>query len=182
MAKRRKPKRTRPTKAIVARRVEELVRILLDGAEPGWDICEFVREKEQEKGSVWQLAPGAKPLSASQIRRYVARAYKLIGESGRAQTKKLLRRHLAQRRNLYAKAVSQGDIRAALACLDSEAKLAGLIDHEMNRLVEALQKEIAEIKAKYGDSNGKATVEGDASAATRLPPAGHADDASARAG
>ena len=37
-----------------------------------------------------------------------------------------MRRHLAQRRNLYAKAVSAGDVRTALAVLDSEAKMLRL--------------------------------------------------------
>lgn len=111
--------------AVVARRVEEILRILLDGAE-WWDTREFVREKEQEPGSAWELPPDAKPLSDSQIRRYIAKATAMIAESCRASRKKLFRRYLAQRRNLYAKAVAQGDVRAALAVLDSEAKMVGL--------------------------------------------------------
>jgi hypothetical protein len=126
--RRRKPTtatRTKTTKAIVARRIEELLRILLDGAE-WWDVCEYVREKEAEDGSAWEVPPDGKPLSHSQIRRYMARATTLIAESCRASRKKLLRRHLAQRRNLYAKAVAQGDVRAALACIADEARLLGL--------------------------------------------------------
>jgi hypothetical protein len=42
----------------------------------------------------------------------------------------LIRRHLAQRRNLYAKAVLAGDLRTALACVQDEAKLEGLYPSE----------------------------------------------------
>jgi hypothetical protein len=116
----------RAPKELVDARVQDLLRIILDGAEEGWDLCEFVREREAEEGSPWHLAEGEKPLSYSQIRRYAARAERLIAESCRASRKRLLRRHLARRRNLYAKACLQGDVRAALACLDSEADLLGL--------------------------------------------------------
>jgi hypothetical protein len=111
--------------AVVARRTEEILRILLDGAE-WWDVREFVREKEKEPGSAWELPPDGKPLSDSQIRRYTAKATAMIAESRRASRKKLFRRHLAQRRNLYAKAVSQGDVRAALSVLRDEGELLGL--------------------------------------------------------
>jgi hypothetical protein len=120
----RKPKQT---KAVVVRRVEEVLRIILDGAE-FWDVREYAREMEAQEGSAWHLADGEKPLSDGQLRRYVTRAHKLIAESNRASRGKLLRRHLAQRRNLYAKAVSQGDVKAALAVLKDEADLLGLYD------------------------------------------------------
>lgn len=120
-----KPKKTKATAAQTARRIEELLRIRLDGAE-WWDIREYVSEKEKEPGSVWELPPDAKPLSDAQLRRYVNKADKLIAESCRSSRKKLFRRHLAQRRNLFAKAVSQGDIRTALAVSRDEAELLGL--------------------------------------------------------
>jgi hypothetical protein len=101
-------------KAQVQTRVEEVLRIRLDGAE-FWDVREYAREKEREAGSVWELPPGGKPLSDGQLWRYIGRADRLIAESCRASRQKLLRRHLAQRRNLFAKAVSAGDYRAALA-------------------------------------------------------------------
>jgi hypothetical protein len=113
------------TTALVARRIEEVLRIRLDGAE-FWDVREYAREKEAEAGSAWELLPGGKPLSDGQLWRYVSRADKLIAESCLARGKKMLRRHLGQRRNLYAKAISQGDVRTALAVLSDEAKLLGL--------------------------------------------------------
>jgi hypothetical protein len=117
--------RTKATRATVLRRVEEVLRIRLDGAE-FWDVREYAREKEKEAGSAWEPAEGAKPLSDPTLWRYIARADGLIAESCRSSRKKLLRRHRAQRRNLYAKAVLSGDYRTALAVLDSEAKLLGL--------------------------------------------------------
>ncbi|SRR5579883_691096 len=164
------------TKATVAQRIEEVLRIRLDGAE-FWDVREYAREKEQEPGSAWQIPPQGKPLSDGQLWRYIGMADKQITESCRASRKRLLRRHLAQRRNLFAKAVSQADIRAALACLDSEAKLIGLFDAELNQMVEQLAKELAEIKANvYGhatkaspaDASGgdSASQPGDAGPAT----------------
>jgi hypothetical protein len=118
--------RPKSRKALVAARVDDLLRIMLDGAEECWDWCEYVREKQTDADSPWFVPERRKPLSYSQIRRYVGKVDKLIAASCRASRKKLLRRHLAKRRNLYAKAVSQGDIRAALACLQDEAELTGL--------------------------------------------------------
>jgi hypothetical protein len=147
------------TKAQVEARVTELLRLRLDGAE-FWDIREYVREKEQQDGSPWRLPAGQKPLSDSQLWRYLARVDQRIAESCRASRKKLRRRHLAQRRNLYAKALAQGDIRAALAVLADTAKLEGLYpteDEALKRVAEALRKQLAERKeAISGGGNGKA--------------------------
>jgi hypothetical protein len=133
MAKRKKQQkpadrpadRQRATKALVAHRVEEVLRIRLDGAE-FWDVREYAREKEKEEGSPWFLGEGGKPLSDGQLWRYVGRADRLIAESCRASRKKLMRRHLAQRRSLYCKAVLSGDYRTALSALRDEAEMMGL--------------------------------------------------------
>jgi hypothetical protein len=109
----------------VAQRVDELVRIRLDGAQ-WWDVREYVREKEQEDGSPWKLANRQKPLSDGQLRRYVQRADALILGSVKEKRSRAVRRHLAQRRNLYAKAVNAGDIRTALAVAQDEARLQNL--------------------------------------------------------
>jgi hypothetical protein len=109
----------------VAARVDELVRIRLDGAQ-FWDVREYVREKEAEDGSPWKLVRGAKPLSDSQIRRYVQRADKTIQRSAREKRGAAIRRHIARRENLYAKAVNGGDVCTALAVLRDLAELRGL--------------------------------------------------------
>ncbi len=117
--------KARPTKEQVDARVNEILRVMLDGAQR-WDFVEFVRQREQESGSPWHVAEGQQPLAYSGIRRYLQKAQKLIASTGEGDRAELLRAHVAKRRNLYAKAVSQGDIRAALSVLDSEARLLGL--------------------------------------------------------
>ena len=122
-------KRSRALPVEVQARVNDALRIRLDGAE-FWDLREFVREKEKDDGSAWHLGPGQNPLSDGQIRRYQQWADEVIEESGERSRRKLLRRHAAKRRNLYAKAVLTGDYRTALACLSDEAKLLGLYPAE----------------------------------------------------
>lgn len=121
----RKPTRPHASAVLTDRRVGELLRIRLDGAE-WWDVCEYVRSKEAEEGSAWALPRGASPMSESQIRRLMAKADALVFASHERSRKKLFRRHLAQRRNLYAKAVLAGDYRTALACAADEAEMLGL--------------------------------------------------------
>ena len=70
-----------------------------------WDIREYVREKVEANDPVW----GERMLTDSQLYRYCQRADALAAESCRGSRKRLLRRHLAQRRNLFAKAVLAGD-------------------------------------------------------------------------
>jgi hypothetical protein len=112
-------------KALAARRVDDILRIRLDGAQ-WWDVREFVREKEKEQGSAWFVAEGEEALSDSQIRRYQTRADTLMMRSHERSRKKLFRRHLAQRRNLFARAVRTGDTATALRVLQDEAELCGL--------------------------------------------------------
>jgi hypothetical protein len=142
--------RPKASEATVRRRVEELLRIRLDGAEL-WDIREYVREKEAEEGSAWHLAAEQKPLSDAQLYRYLERVDSHIAESCKAGRRKLLRRHLAQRRNLYTKAVLQGDVKAALAVLRDEAQLLDLYpsaEAKLAREVEELKKQLAEAEAR----------------------------------
>jgi phenylpyruvate tautomerase PptA (4-oxalocrotonate tautomerase family) len=117
----------KPSKAKVAARVEEIVQIILDGAEPH-DLRHYVSEKEATPDTPWTLAEGEKGLSDRQIRRYAVAAEKVIAESCRTSRKRLMRRHLARRRNLYAKSVNSGDLRTALAVLADEARLLKLYD------------------------------------------------------
>ena len=114
----------------VIERLNEIIRISLDGA-TSIDIHEYVREQEAAEGSIWQ---SEFPLSKSQINRYVKRAWEAIHETAEVSRKRLFRRHLAQRRALYAKAVGQGDTRAALACLDSECLLLGLFPEKRQKI------------------------------------------------
>jgi hypothetical protein len=116
---------TRATSATLQQRIQAVLQIRLDGAE-GWDVRQFVAEKEAAGEVPWTIPEGGKPLSERQIRRYVEQADDLIAESCRTSRKQLIRRHLAQRRSLYARAVQAGDIRTALAVLNSLAELQNL--------------------------------------------------------
>src|SRR5262245_12864078 len=115
----------RATDPIIRLRIEDVLRIRLDGAE-GWDVRRYVAEMEAAGTPPWAVPEGGKPLSERQIRRYVEAADRLIDESCRTSRKKALRRHLAQRRSLYARALNKGDERTALAVLADLAALEGL--------------------------------------------------------
>src|SRR5262245_28457183 len=106
----------RATNPTIRLRIEDVLRVRLDGAE-GWDVRRYIAEMEQAGTPPWTIPEGGKPLSERQIRNYVAAADKLIDASCRQSRKKLLRRHLAQRRALYARAVSSGQLNVALAVL-----------------------------------------------------------------
>jgi hypothetical protein len=118
----------------VEARVEQLLRIRLDGAEI-WDCREFVREKvtAAEVDPVW----GNQMLTDSQLYRYLQKVDQRIKDSCRGSVKRLLRNHLARRRNLYGKAVLAGDFRTALAAARDEAELLGLYPATKHQLTGA---------------------------------------------
>lgn len=125
----KKGKTNKATAIQTRQRIDEVLRIRLDGAE-SWDVREYVREKEKEPGSVWFLSDGEAPMSDTHIWRYISWAGDALAESNEKSRKRLRERHLAQRRNLYAKATTAGDYRTALAVLADEAKLLGLYPKE----------------------------------------------------
>jgi hypothetical protein len=147
------------TAATIRARVEDVLRIRLDGAQ-AWDVREYVRAQERAGAEPWAIPDGGKPLSDSQLRRYGQRADELVRESCRAHRGKLLREHIAQRRHLYARAVQAGDLRTALAVLDSLAKLLALFpseDDALRREAEALRKQLGALKeGNRGGGNSKA--------------------------
>jgi hypothetical protein len=102
------------TKAEVLKRVEEVFKLRLGGAEFA-DIREYAAAPEQ----AWNV-------SNTQLWRYIAAADKLVKERFDAKAEHLLARHLLQRRTLYAHAMGAGDFRTALAILRDEAELENL--------------------------------------------------------
>jgi hypothetical protein len=140
----------RATNPILRQRIEDVLRIRLDGAE-GWDVRRYVAEQEAAGEPPWTIPEGGKPLSERQIRNYVAAADRLMDESCRQSRKKVLRRHLAQRRALYARALNKGDERTALAVLRDLAELQGLYGDETARQLEELRRELADLKKRIGD-------------------------------
>jgi hypothetical protein len=150
------------TAATIRARVEDLLRLLLDGAQP-WDIRHYVSGREAAGAPPWAVPQGGKPLSERQIRRYCDQADRLIAESCRTHRKQLLRRHLAQRRNLLARALNTGDLRTALAVLDSLAKLLALFpseDDALRREAEALRKQLGALKEGNGGGGNSKAAEG----------------------
>jgi hypothetical protein len=102
------------TKAEVMKRVEEVFKLRLGGAEFA-DIVQYASAPEQN----WTV-------SQRQLWNYIAAADRLVKERFDAKAEHLLNRHLLQRRTLYAHAMGAGDFRTALAVLQDEAKLEGL--------------------------------------------------------
>jgi hypothetical protein len=62
----------------------------------------------------------------SAIRKWVQKADKAIETYHDKRRKVVLRRHLSRVSFLYGKAVENGDIKAALSCLQHQAKVVGL--------------------------------------------------------
>jgi hypothetical protein len=130
-------------KAEIAKRVEEVLRIRLDGAQ-FHDIVQFAAEKG------WGV-------NERQLRNYIARADALLVERQDKSRKKVVARHLAQRTALYARALNAADYRTALAILDSDAKLRGLYPEkdirELVKLAAAQGQRIEELERRLADAH-----------------------------
>src|SRR5262245_41663861 len=100
------------SKGEIMKRVEEALQILLLGGE-------FMDVRNHAEENKWGVG-------ATQIRRYMSKAYDLIQKRAEKDKGRLLARHLMQRRTMYARAMEQNDIRAALAVAQDEAELIGL--------------------------------------------------------
>jgi hypothetical protein len=135
--------------AEVARRVEEVLRIRLDGAQ-FHDVVQYAAEKG------WGV-------EERQIRTYIARADDLLVERLEKKRRRVVARHLAQWEALYARAVNAADYRTALAVLTDAAKLQGLYasDREL--------RELARLAAEQGERIRD--LEGRLDAAQRTPGA-----------
>jgi hypothetical protein len=115
-----KQKRKRSTKAELLQRVEEVVLIRLSGA--GFhDLAEYAREKG------WGV-------QQAQLYEYMQQADARIKESLDKDRANLLDLHVVRRRTLFARCIEGGDWRAALAVLDSEAKLLGIVAPTQHQL------------------------------------------------
>jgi hypothetical protein len=125
---------------VTARRVEEVYRLRLGGAELP-DVIEHAASAEQN----WQATPG-------QIAEYVRQADALIVEREPKDPKYLKARHLLQRRQLYAHAMGAGDFRMALSILRDEAQLEGLYQPPPKQLAEVSDEQlllrIAELRTR----------------------------------
>jgi hypothetical protein len=163
----------RATKKIKRDRVEAVLQIMLDGAQPH-EVRQYVAEKTAAKEVPWTPTDGEKPLSERQLRRYMAEADRLIAASCRTSRRMLLRRHLAQRRALYARCINTADYSTALRVLRDEAELRGLYprpEDEMRREIDELKKTLERLEHGDGSPTGGSQA---------TPPADRAEAGSAR--
>jgi hypothetical protein len=105
-------KPTKATKTEINQRIDEVLRIRLDGA-----LAHDVQAYAAEKG--WGL-------SERQVFRYIAKADALMAKRLEQDREKNFARHIQSRRTLYARCVNAADYSTALRVLDSEAELLGL--------------------------------------------------------
>jgi hypothetical protein len=121
--KKKPPPKPSATAAEVLLRVDEVLRIRLDGAQ-FHDVVQYAAEKG------WSVRP-------RQVGNYIRRADDLLVVRQDKGRKRVIARHLAQRQALYARALNAADYRTALAILADEAKLRGLYasDKELRELL-----------------------------------------------
>lgn len=154
-------RRPKADTAEAARRVEEVLRIRLDGAQYH-DVVQYAAEKG------WNL-------KERQLREYIARADELLVERLEKKRKPVIARHIAQRQALFARAVNAADLRTALAILDSECKLRGLFPEagvkELLKLVASQEERLRKMEASDAAPGGP-TAAADCPAGLPPRPAG----------
>jgi hypothetical protein len=108
--------KSKASRAEVAERVAEVLRIRIDGAQ-FHDVVAYAKEKG------WNV-------SERQAGRYLAQADELLAKRRERSRNRSIGLHLARREGLYARALNAADYRTALAVLDSTAKLQNLFESE----------------------------------------------------
>ena len=124
--------KSKASRAEVAERVAEVLRIRLDGA-AFHDVVAYAKEKG------WNV-------SERQCGRYLAQADDLLVDRRDKSRKRTIALHIARRESLYARAVNAADYRTALAVLDSTAKMQNLFasERELKDLNAALKEKVRE--------------------------------------
>ncbi len=158
--KRPKPRQSRCDSATVQLRIQEVLQLILDGAAE-WDIREYVAEKCKTGEAPWKVK---RSLAYRTVGHYITAARKRIVESSIAADPDALKKHLAQRQSLYARSVNAGDMRTALAVLDS---LDTLLDHFPEKKVGVrntgkVEIELVDDNSFYGNEDRLATPPPDA--------------------
>ena len=127
-------KKKRSEAATVAARVEEVLRIRLDGAQ-----FHDVQAYAAEKG--WDVRE-------RQLRTYIRRADDMLAERTERSRKRIIAVHLARREALYARCVNAASYRDALACLTDLAKLQGLYPdgRELKELVKLATEQATRLR------------------------------------
>jgi hypothetical protein len=165
MATKRKPDaaakaKKRADAAEAARRVGEVLRIRLDGAQYH-DVVQFAAENG------WGI-------QERQLREYIRRADELLVGRQDKSRKRVIARRLSQREALFARAVNAADYRTALAILTDLDKLQGHYPEkdvkELVKLAATQGLRIAELEKRLA----LATREGPPATPPTVPPAGPA--------
>jgi hypothetical protein len=100
------------TKAETQKRVDEVFQLRLHGAELP-DLVQFSSEK------AWNIGP-------RQLRKYIAKADRLMTEILNRNREQLFGRHVLQRRAIFARCMKINDYKTALQVLRDEAQLEGM--------------------------------------------------------
>ncbi len=130
----------RSTAAIMAQRVQIVLRLRLAGAQFA-DLLEFANGEavEGRDGGPWGLTEAG-------LRYVITEANKLLAETARQSRGEMFEQHIARREFLYARAIDKGDERTALAILRDQAELCGLYENEsiveLEKAVEELRKRL----------------------------------------
>ena len=139
MAKKRPKPKSKASSAEVFLRVEEILRIRLDSAQ-FHDVAEYAKEKG------WNV-------SLRQLARYIRKADELLVERNERSRRRLIARHIAQREGIAARSINSADWRAALAALDSNARLQGLFTDqrdlkELVKLAESQGEQLRQLQER----------------------------------
>jgi hypothetical protein len=151
-------------KALAERRVNELLSIVLDGAQ-GFNVFQYVRRKEQEPESAWFVAQDASPLSDAMIRKYLTRAYKAMESAHEKSRGKQRRRHIAKLNYVYAIALRTGELSVARATLKDLAEVERLLPSpadEIQKQIDELKRQIREEKENNGNAGNSQAGAGSA--------------------
>ncbi len=146
-------------KETIRLRVDAVMRIMLDGARFN-DIVQYGSDQGWNVGE-------------RQIRKYVAKAHTLIERDTEKGRRKRFWLHVAKRENLYARAVSCGDYRTALAVLHDLALLQGLYPDPKRDLL----REVRELRRRLEEAEARRGMAADTTPPADDKPAGLADAA-----
>jgi len=127
------------TKDEINARIEEILRIRLDGAQLH-DIVQYAAEKQ------WGV-------NVRQLRTYINRADDLLVERQERKRSRLIARHIAMRESLAARSINAADYGTALRILSDLAKLQDLYTdsrelRDLVKLATAQAERLRELEAR----------------------------------
>jgi hypothetical protein len=163
----------RADKALIARRVHDLVRVVLMGGRD-WDLCEHVRAQQGDASSPWHVPEGESELSVSQLRRYLRKANQRIEKSFDRSRKRMLRKVASQVQHLYAATVTSGNYAVALGALKELSALMSLYprpEDELRKELDELREMLKEMQpdGRLDASSGNSPAETGGRAETATP-------------